>query len=176
MDSQHRSVHLTPLKQNLLLKALTESHLSTTYRRRLEIMLLANAGKSQVEISRDLNCARETVRHWVTVASIGQAHDWELSPLGRPKSVNDQYLKRLKELVSFEPKTFGYSFRRWTASRLCKHLAQEFGIEISARHINRLLKQMGLSTKDKNIQIENQTSERNNVVIHEIAVEISNLL
>jgi hypothetical protein len=34
---------------------------------------------------------------------------------------------------------------------LSKHLATEFGIEISNRHINRLLKEMGLATQKKRL-------------------------
>jgi len=58
-------------------------------------------------------------------------------------NVNDQYLERLKELVSHSPRDYGYPFQRWTAQWLSKHL-KEFGIEVSDRHINRLLK-VGLS-------------------------------
>jgi transposase len=72
---------------------------------------------------------------------------WRRSTVGRPKTVNDHYLTRLKELVSHSPKQFGYPFDRWTAQWLKKHLVKETGLEVSDRHINRLLKQMGLSTR-----------------------------
>jgi transposase len=72
---------------------------------------------------------------------------WINQPVGRPKTINDQYLDRLKELVSHSPKHFGYPFDHWTAQWLRKHLLQETGVAISDRHINRLLKQMGLSTR-----------------------------
>ncbi len=73
--------------------------------------------------------------------------DWGSQPVGRPKTINNDYLVRLKELVSHSPKQFGYPFERWTAHWLRKHLLQETGVAISDRHINRLLKQMGLSTR-----------------------------
>ena len=66
---------------------------------------------------------------------------------GRPKTVTEDYLKRLRDLVSHDPRQFGYSFRRWTAHWLNRHLSQEYDISVSDRHINRLLKQMGLSTR-----------------------------
>jgi transposase len=69
--------------------------------------------------------------------------------MGRPKTVNDEYLARLKELVNRSPREYDYPFQRWTAQWLSKHLAKELGIEVSACHINRLLKQMGLSTRSK---------------------------
>jgi transposase len=72
---------------------------------------------------------------------------WTDPPVGRPKIISDHYLSRLKELVSGSPRDYGYPFQRWTAQWLKRHLAQETGLEVSDRHINRLLKQMGLSTR-----------------------------
>jgi putative transposase len=74
---------------------------------------------------------------------------WNTQPIGRPKIVTDQYLERLRELVSHSPRDFGYPFQRWTAQWLKRHLARETGLEVSDRHVNRLLKQMGLSTREK---------------------------
>jgi transposase len=67
--------------------------------------------------------------------------------LGRPKIVSTDYLDRLRELVSHSPRQFGYPFERWTANWLQRHLGREFDCIVSDRHINRLLKQMGLSTR-----------------------------
>ncbi|MEH1858777.1 MAG: hypothetical protein V7L21_12375 [Nostoc sp.] len=50
--------------------------------------------------------------------------------MGRTKTVNEQYLIRLKELVSHSPRLVGYSFERWTAQWLSKHLAKELGIKV----------------------------------------------
>jgi Homeodomain-like domain len=69
------------------------------------------------------------------------------TPIGRPKTVSDDYLNRLKELASQSPRHFGYPFERWTAQYLQRRLAQEFEVQVSDRHIHRLLKQMGLSTR-----------------------------
>ncbi|MBD3563227.1 helix-turn-helix domain-containing protein, partial [Planktothrix sp. FACHB-1355] len=87
---------------------------------------------------------------------------------GRPKSVNEQYLERLKELVSQSPKEFGYPFRRWTAQWLSKHLAKELGIEVSDRHINRLLKDMGLSTRPKPTPVEDIAPNANRLAIRDL--------
>lgn len=70
-----------------------------------------------------------------------------VNTVGRPKTVTEPYLERLRELVSHDPRQFGYPFRRWTARWLNQHLSQEYGVSVSDRHINRLLKQMGLSTR-----------------------------
>ncbi|KYC37662.1 transposase [Scytonema hofmannii PCC 7110] len=139
---------LTPFQRKILLKS-WQTNLQPEYRRRLEIMLLADQGKSQTQICEMLGCSKEMARYWSTVAKAGLAHKWQEQPKGRPKTVNDQYIERLKELVSDSPREYGYGFDTWTAQWLSKHLAQELGIEISDRHINRLLKKMGLSKKQK---------------------------
>jgi transposase len=143
------SKFLTPFQRKALLKNL-QANLQPEYRRRIEIMLLADMGKSQAQICEIIGCSQEMARYWIGIAEAGLAHKWNERPIGRPKTVNNQYIERLKELVSNSPREYGYAFGYWTAQWLSKHLANEFGIEISDRHVNRLLKQMGLSTKRKN--------------------------
>ncbi len=137
---------LSPFQQKLLKEKL-KTNLRPEYRRRIEIMLLADRGHSQTQICATLNCSHETARYWTHIAQSGEAHKWKDLPIGRPKTVNEKYLNRLQDLVSRSPRDFGYAFRRWTANWLSKHLAKELGIEVSERHVNRLLKQMGLSTR-----------------------------
>ncbi|WGV28405.1 helix-turn-helix domain-containing protein [Halotia branconii] len=144
----HESKFLTPFQRKALLKHL-QTKLQPEYRRRIEIMLLADTGKSQTQICEILGCSQEMARYWIGLAEAGLAHKWHERPIGRPKIVNAQYIERLKELVSNSPRDYGYAFTYWTAQWLSKHLANELGITISDRHINRLLKQMGLSTKPK---------------------------
>ncbi len=137
-----------------------ETDLRPEYRRRIEIMLLADAGESQTQICETLGCSQETARYWIAMAQAGLAHNWGDRPMGRPKTVNEQYLARLKELVSHSPREYGYPFQRWTAQWLSKHLLKELGIKVSACHINRLLKEMGLSTKPKNNTTEKYSSHQ----------------
>ena len=161
--------YLTPFQRKLLEKNLQNNELSQQYKTRLEIMLLADQGKSQTEICKLVNCCQSTARHWILVAKSGQAHNWQNSPIGRPKAVNEEYLERLKYLVKNSPKDLGYPFRRWTAGWLSQHLAKEFGIEISDRHLNRLLKEMGLSTRSiQSQQIECQSNTSFNIAIEDL--------
>jgi transposase len=157
-DSQE-SKFLTPFQRKALLKNL-QANLQPEYRRRIEIMLLADMGKSQTQICEIIGCSQEMARYWIGIAEAGLAHKWNERPIGRPKTVNNEYIERLKELVSHSPREYGYAFGYWTAQWLSKHLANEFGIEITDRHVNRLLKQMGLSTKRKNTS-QQETDQQN---------------
>lgn len=154
IDSQF----LSAFQRKFLLKNLY-TDLPNSYRQRIQIMLLADEGKSQTEICRTLGCSPATVRYWMHIARSGMAHQWQDCPIGRPKLVNDEYLQRLRELLSGSPRDYGYSFQRWTANWLSKHLAKELGIQVSDRHIKRLLKQLGLSTRSKSNSCVDTTTE-----------------
>jgi transposase len=158
----YESKFLTPFQRKALLKNL-QNNSQPEYRRRIEIMLLADMGKSQTHICEIIGCSQEMARYWIGIAEAGMAHKWNQRPLGRPKIVNHQYIEKLKELVNCSPREYGYAFSDWTAQWLSKHLAKELGIKISDRHINRLLKQMGLSTKRKNSPLT--TAENQDVAI-----------
>lgn len=154
---EKQGLYLTPFQRKLLLKNL-EADLRPEYRCRIEIMLLADSGQSQAQICKALGCCQETARHWMVMAQTGQAHHWNDRLIGRPKSVNEEYLTRLKELASHSPRECDYPFERWTAQWLSKHLAKELGIKVSACHVNRLLKEMGLSTRQKRETAEKVTN------------------
>ncbi|MDJ0619345.1 MAG: helix-turn-helix domain-containing protein [Calothrix sp. MO_192.B10] len=165
-----QSNYLTAFQRKLLQKSLQED-LPESYRQRIQIMLLADEGKSQTEICQTLGCCPATARHWMHIARSGMAHQWQDCPIGRPKAVNEQYLERLKELINQSPRDYGYSFRRWTANWLKKHLAKEFGIEISDRHLKRLLKRMGLSTIPKPAEVKsasNGEKDGQSILIHDL--------
>ncbi len=152
---------LTPFQRKILHKSL-EDNLTESYQQRIQIMLLADEGKTQAEICRSLGCCAATVRHWTHIARTGMAHQWQDCPIGRRKSVNDQHLERLKELVSNSPRDYGYPFRQWTGTWLSRHLAKEFGVDVTPQHINRLLKQMGLSTRQKPNCVEETINQQKN--------------
>jgi transposase len=140
--------YLTLFQRKLLQKAL-QSETRSQYLQRIEIMLLADQGYSATQICHELGCAQETTRYWIEMAKTGLVHQWNQHNIGRPKTINEEYLARLQELVTHNPRDYNYCFDRWTAGCLSKHMTKEFGIEIGERHISRLLKQMGLSTRQK---------------------------
>ncbi|MCT7988991.1 helix-turn-helix domain-containing protein [Laspinema olomoucense] len=178
---------LTIFQRNYLEKKL-EQGLSDAYSKRIKIMLLADEGKTQTQICQELGCSQSTARHWIAVAKSGQAHQWNNNAIGKPQAVSKEYLQRLRELVNQSPREvkvphrdFTYSASRWTAKKLSEHLSAELGIKISDRHINRLLKQMGLSTrtqsnnleKDDSQKLETKNYSKSGIVIRDIPKEFA---
>jgi transposase len=166
---ENQGQYLTPFQRKLLLKSL-QADLRPEYRRRIEIMLLADSGQSQAQICKALRCSSEMARYWIVMAQTGHAHHWSDYPMGRPKTVNEQYLARLKELASHSPREYGYPFQRWTAQWLGKHLAKELDIKVSDCHINRLLKEMGLSTRQRreSAQLGTDSTKDSNITIRDL--------
>ena len=116
------SKHLTRFQRQLLQKNL-QAEIIPEYRQRIEIMLLADEGKTQTQICRILSCSPLTARHWIFMAKSGHAHNWKDQAIGRPKTVTSEYLERLKQLMSESPRDLGYPFSRWTGQWLSKHLS-----------------------------------------------------
>ena len=182
-SQEHPSSFLSTFQRKYLEKSL-EKDLPKHYEQRIKIMLLADEGKTQTQICQELGCSPSTARYWITIAKSGQAHQWNNRTVGRPQVIDEQGLERLRELVTQSPREvkvpnrdFTYSAQYWTGKKLSEHLSAELGIKISVRHINRLLKQMGLSTRPKKSSTENNNNPSSNrIIISDIQAEMSKSL
>jgi transposase len=127
------------LTENVITCMALQKHVyGSTLQRQLRCLYLKQRGHGAIE------GRFAQVKHQKKTA---KTLDWAMQPIGRPKVITDEYLAYLKNLVKQSPQVYGYPFKRWTAGWLRCHLAKELGIEVSDRHINRLLNQMGLSTR-----------------------------
>jgi len=140
-----QSLYLKPLEWRCLKRDLQDPYLPKKYQQRIQIILLTDEGKTQSEICQLLGCSAVTARRWMLMTKEGKAEQWNHQTFGRPQKVNQNYLLRLEELLKHSRKEFGSKSESWKAKSLAKQLTREFGIEISDRHINRLLKQRGLT-------------------------------
>nr|AVH79545.1 hypothetical protein [Synechocystis sp. PCC 9413] len=141
--------YLTAFQRKLLQKKLDAptENLPERLRKRIQIMLYADDGKSQAEICQLLKCSAATARTWILKAQSGTAHQWQEHPIGRPKIVEEQHIERLIELVNTDPRELGEKFDEWTGYSLSRRLEKEFGITVTKHHINRLLKQKAVSNE-----------------------------
>jgi hypothetical protein len=109
----YESKFLTPFQRKVLLKNL-QNNSQPEYRRRIEIMLLADMGKSQTHICEMIGCSQEMARYWIGIAEAGMAHKWNQRPLGRPKIVNDEYIESAiaidKEYIERQKRETGIKF------------------------------------------------------------------
>ncbi|MEG3440326.1 helix-turn-helix domain-containing protein [Pannus brasiliensis CCIBt3594] len=134
--------YLSPAQRRDLSEISRETSLPEIDRKRIQIILFADEGKSQAEICKLLDCTPATASKWILIAESGEIDRWQKYRRGRPPKVDDRYLARLRELISKSPRDFGYSFNRWSGVWLARHLEKEFGVALTPTHINRLRKQL----------------------------------
>ena len=102
--------YLTPFQQKLRQKS-RQDDLPKSYRQQLQIMLLVSKGKFQTEMHQTLAWCLATARHWAHITRSSMVHQWQNYPIGQPKAANEEYLDRLKKLLSYIHEDYGYSFR-----------------------------------------------------------------
>ena len=92
--------YLSSSQRQQLLEILTEPNISDVDRKRIQIILFADEGKSQGDIRKLLDCTAATASKWILIAESGKIERWQKYRRGRPSKVDQPYLERLKELVS----------------------------------------------------------------------------
>jgi transposase len=166
MSLNSEGTYLTSFQRHLLHENI-KKELPTSYKQRLEIILLTDEGKTQAEICRILGCSTATASRWIQLTKAGLAHQYLDCPVGRPKIVTDEYIEFLQRLLKNSPRDYGYPFKTWTISWLGKHLAKEMGIEVSESHLKRVMRDLGLSTRSK-VQPEKHTQSGANIFIADL--------
>ena len=62
---------------------------------------------------------------------------------GRPRCVTPEYEAKLLAVVEKEPRSLGLPFSNWTAANMAEYMAEQTGIVISPRQVERYLKLHG---------------------------------
>jgi transposase len=146
MNTNSKSIYLTSFQRQMLEENLQED-LPKSSRQRLEIVLLTDQGKTQAEICRTLGCCTATASRWIHFTKAGLAHKYLECPVGRPKTITDEYIDLLRELLQHSPRDYGYCFDNWTVNWLGKHIAKQIDIKVSESHLKRVMSELGLSTR-----------------------------
>lgn len=126
-----------------LLKEELHNSLESRFLHRVHCVLLIGAGHSCYEIA---NCFGETPRtleRWVRqFESQGISGLKDDQKPGRPKKLNTDQLKHITHDIYNPPSKFAYSKMGWDGKLLATHLKNRFGITLSVRQCQRLLKQL----------------------------------
>ena len=114
---------------------------------RAQIILLADEGKNNREIGRELNISRFMARRWRlrwlelserSLPVIERLPDSERS--GTPARFSMEQVVELFALACSEPEDYGRPINHWTARELSEEMVKQGIVEsISPRHVGRLL-------------------------------------
>ncbi len=109
-------------------------------RRRATAVRMLHLGKKPSAVAELLLVTETTIYNWHGRWRHGGLDELADKPKsGRPPLATDAYRERLHEVMEQAPSAFGYAFTVWTAPRLCAHLAQETGIEMSDETFRQVL-------------------------------------
>ncbi len=134
-------VQLAPEQPEQLRRLTHQKGLAPSFRNRLERVRLADAGGSAPIIARHLGYHEETVREWpkrFLVLGFEGLKDQPRS--GHPR----RFTEARRQALEAHPDT---SPQGWTAPQLVAWLRERFGVEVSADHLQEVLRERGFRWK-----------------------------
>src|SRR5512144_2657973 len=114
---------------------------------RLRAVERVEAGADPREVARALGLHKHTVYGWVATARKDGREALRARPIaGRPPKLTEAQMRRVYEVVvGKDPRQLQFDFALWTRELVRVFIQREFGIELSASAVGRLLHRLGLS-------------------------------
>jgi transposase len=111
--------------------------------RRLLALALVMEGASRTTAARTAGMDRQTLRDWVIRYNEEGVEGLRDRPRpGRPGQLKDGQLAELAQVVEAGPDIHVHRVVRWRCADLQAEIKRRFGVEISERHVGRLLKRL----------------------------------
>lgn len=144
-----KSLTLSECERTELEKLLNRRSIGQQIALRAKIILLAEQGKNNREIGRELNISRYMVRRWrnrwLELSErarpvMERLQDEQRS--GKPAKFSIEQVVELFALACCEPEDYGRPISDWTARELAEEIMKQGIVEsISPRHVGRLLEE-----------------------------------
>lgn len=116
--------------------------------KRLRAILLNNDGCSSGEIAALLDAPRSKVSQWLSdYEAFGYEALLEGHRSGRPALLDDKQKQALGGIIDAGPLNYGFASGVWNAPMIGRVINEQFEIEYTARHVRRLLQEMGFSVQ-----------------------------
>jgi len=120
-------------------------------------------GTSRTQAARITGMDRQTLRDWVVRYNAGGVEGLGDRPWpGRPGRLTAAQLAELERLVEVGPDIDVHGVVRWRCVELQAEIKQRFDVEISKRHVGRLLKRLAftrLSVRPRHPQADEAAQE-----------------
>lgn len=111
--------------------------------RRLLALALVMEGSTRTAAARSAGMDRQTLRDWVIRYNAEGVEGLRDRPRpGRPGQLSEEQLAELARLVETGPDIDVHGIVRWRCVDLQAQVKQRFAVEISERHVGRLLKRL----------------------------------
>lgn len=135
---------------NQLRRLRREAEADGAYRvaKRIHAVTLNHDGRTSGEIAEVLDAPRSKVWQWLSgYERYGFEARLEGQRSGRPDQLTEPQRVQLEDVIDSGPVAWGFLSGVWSAPMVVRVIAEEFGIEYSARHVRRLLHAWGFSVQ-----------------------------
>jgi transposase len=112
--------------------------------RRMLAIALVLEGASREEAARACGMDRQTLRDWAHRYNEGGIEGLaDKARSGRPPQLDEAQLEELDALIEAGPDIEVHKVVRWRCIDLAEQMKERFGVEMSERHVGRLLQKRG---------------------------------
>lgn len=137
---------LDTAEKEALTRAIKEAFRSSvegSFLHRLHAVQLVAQGRSTQEVAHFFNDDASSVARWVRhFRAFGIEGLKDDSKSGRPATLNPDQLRALQQLLKHNPAALGYAEQSWSGKVLATHIEQHYGLSLSVRQCQRLLREL----------------------------------
>jgi transposase len=125
------------------------------YYRRLLAVLQKSNGRTFADIAKEHGVSIRSVQRWISAYIKIGAKGLEIKKTGSTKSrITDEDREIMLSVLFNDPNIFSYIRNTWSLRSLARCLTEELDIPISFRHLQRILKDMGIRCKRPKLELE----------------------
>lgn len=148
MQARLLHLHFRTYEKLRRLKPEAEADGAHRVAKRIHAITLNHDGLSSGEIAEFLDAPRSKVSHWLSnYEQFGFEALLEGQRPGRPGQLTQPQQVQLEDIIDSGPLAWGFLSGVWSAPMVARVIAEEFGVDYTARHVGRLLHRRGFSVQ-----------------------------
>ena len=155
-SGSNTKLNLTTAQKNSILRVMKNTTTDKKYYRRLLAVLHKSNGTTFADIAKEHGVSIRSVQRWISAYIQMGTCGLEIKKTSSTKSrITDEDREIMLSVLFNNPNIFGYIRNTWSLRSLANCLTEELDIPISFRHLQRILKDMGIRCKRPKLELEN---------------------
>ena len=147
-------LNLTTGQKNSIRRLMKKTTDKRHYRRLLAVLQKSNS-RTFEDIAKEHGVSIRSVQRWLSAYLRTGTKGLEIKKTGSTQSrITDENREIILSVLFNDPNIFGYIRNTWSLRSLAKCLTEELDIPLSFRHLQRILKDMGIRCKRPKLELE----------------------
>ena len=148
-------LNLTTGQKNSIRRLMKKTTDKRHYRRLLAVLQQKSNGRTFEDIAKEHGVSIRSVQRWLSAYLQIGMEGLEIKKTGSTQSrITDENREIILSVLFNDPNIFGYIRNTWSLRSLAKCLTEELDIPISFKHLQRILKDMGIRCKRPKLELE----------------------